>query len=252
MWKRSRSWKSAASAIADRLDHLGARAPARPRRRTRAPRRRAAGRARAAAPRRPARPRRASRSTNTPTISTRRRSAARDAGGDGRVGRARRARPEDEAERPRTELDGELGVLGTGDAADLDARHARKRSGTAPTVAYCRPGATPRRGRSVGQRRLRARAAMPPRVRTSTSTDVARLVARRGSPSRRPSLRTLAAVEPLEHVAGVQARRRGRASRAATARRARPPVAGAIPRCRGTRARRGRPPRAAGSPPWRC
>jgi hypothetical protein len=43
---------------------------------------------------------------------------------DGRIGGARRMRPEDEADRPRAELDGQLGVLVPGHPAELDARHA--------------------------------------------------------------------------------------------------------------------------------
>ena len=48
---------------------------------------------------------------------------AGDPGGHGRVGGAGRARPQDEAERPGPELDGQLGVLGARDAADLDPGH---------------------------------------------------------------------------------------------------------------------------------
>ncbi len=48
-----------------------------------------------------------------------------DAGRDGGIGGPRRAVPEDEADRPRAELDGELGVLGACDAADLDAARVR-------------------------------------------------------------------------------------------------------------------------------
>ena len=70
---------------------------------------------------------------------------AGDPGRDGGVGGARRALPEDEAERPGTQLDRELGVLGTGDAADLDARHELQRSGmrAAATARPRPPGGRP-------------------------------------------------------------------------------------------------------------
>ena len=58
--------------------------------------------------------------TNTPTTSTRRSSAARDLGGDVELAAARRARPEDQPERPRAGLHGALGVVEVGDPAELD------------------------------------------------------------------------------------------------------------------------------------
>ena len=128
--------------------------------------------------------------TNTPTSSTRRRSAAAMPAADGGVGRARRARPEDEAERPRAELDGELGVLEAGDAADLDARHARaSRRGPPPRrgrhARRCAAAAgVRRRRRAVGERTLAARRS---RARHVDRDLVARRVARRARSRRRPS-----------------------------------------------------------------
>ena len=72
-----------------------------------------------------------------------------DRGRGGRVARARRAVPADQPDRPGAELDGELGVLEAGDAADLrrasrrhrrgaravgPGRRARARSGRSPSV----------------------------------------------------------------------------------------------------------------------
>ena len=87
--------------------------------------------------------------TNTPTSSARRRTRARDARRHRRLDVALGARPEDEADRPGAQLDGELGVLGAGDAADLDAGHAAQGTGQAGW----------RRGRPLAELHLHRRAA---------------------------------------------------------------------------------------------
>ena len=111
----------------------------------------------------------------------------RDAGGVRRIRGARRGRPEDEAERPRAELDGELGVLGTGDAADLDARHACRAVDGHGARRLARATARDAPRRSSGGRRASPSCPGSGRPRGPRGRPRRRARARRGSATRRPS-----------------------------------------------------------------
>ena len=218
MWKRSRSWRSAAPRDAHRLDHLRARAPGGlgAERRALVAVQLQVREVQLLGGLRDLVERRVDEHADQLDAAAQR---GRDARGDGRVGRARRVRPEDEAERPRTELDRELGVLGPGDAADLDARHARKRRRAALTRAR-------QRGRAVGQRRLQPALARRPRV------DLERRPRRpargaRGPPRRRPSSARGCPSSVLQQRRRRAAPPRRRASPAGPARPARRRRAGA-------------------------